>query len=210
VRRKLERHAAHRLDERRLGRCIRGVVGPDDTAADDRGVEDDAAGDARGNEVTRARLGQEDGSSRVDAERPVPLLRREVEERLGRKRARGTDEGVEPAVPADDVRDERLRSVDQCNVRRVRRRGRAEPLDCRLEVAVGQVDAGHPRPGRDEGLGAGEADASLRPGDKRDLPVEPPRVGCAHPRSGLTWAGIYHYGFLRLETLDLIRGRSRA
>jgi hypothetical protein len=22
---------------------------------------------------------------------------------------------------------------------------------------------------------------------------------------GLTWAGIYHYGFLRLETLDLVR-----
>ena len=26
---------------------------------------------------------------------------------------------------------------------------------------------------------------------------------------GLTWAGIYHYGFLRLEALDLIRERSR-
>ena len=90
------------------------------------------------------------------------------------------DEDVEPAVALDDLGDERLRALDLGEVRRVSRRGVAEPRDRRLELAVRQVDARDPRARRDERLGAREADPALRARDERDLPVEPPRLGPAH------------------------------
>ena len=52
-----------------------------------------------------------------------------------------------------------------------------EALDRCFELAARQIDAGDPRAGGDERLGAGEADAPLRAGDKRDAAVEPPRSG---------------------------------
>ena len=81
----------------------------------------------------------------------------------------------------DDLGDERLRALDLGEIRRMRRRGIAEPLDRRVEPAVRQVDARDARPGRDERLGAREADPALRARDERDLPVEPPRLGALTP-----------------------------
>ena len=63
----------------------------------------------------------------------------------------------------DDLGDERLRALDLGEVGRMRRRGVAEPRDRGFELAVRQVDAGDARSGRDERLGAREADPALRP-----------------------------------------------
>ena len=69
-------------------------------------------GDARRDEVTRAGLGEEDAAAGVHAERAVPLLRRHLEERRRGERAGGADEDVEPAVPLDDLGDERVGPLD--------------------------------------------------------------------------------------------------
>ena len=130
--------------------------------------------------MTCARLGEEQRPACVHAESAIPLLRRQLEERRRRERSGGADEDVEPAVAVDDLRDERFRVLDLGEIRRVRRRSRPEPRDRRVEVAVRQVDARDARPGRDERLGAREADPALRARDERDLPVEPPRSGRTH------------------------------
>ena len=86
----------------------------------------------------------------------------------GREGAGGADEDVQPAVALDHLRDERVRTLDLREVGRVRRGRVAEPCDGGFELAVGQVDARNARSGRDERLGAGEADAALRARDERD------------------------------------------
>ena len=68
----------------------------------------------------------------------------------------------------DDLGDERLRPLDLGEIGRMRRRGVAEPRDRGFEVAVRQVDARDARSGRDERLGAREADPALRARDERD------------------------------------------
>ena len=69
--------------------------------------------------------------------------------------------------------------LDLGEIRGVRRRSRAEPLDRRVEVAVRQVDARDASTGRDERLGAREADPALRARDERDRPSSR-HVGRAH------------------------------
>ncbi len=150
---------------------------PHDAPPDDRREEDDPAGDPRCHEVPCAGLGGEHRGTGVYRERPIPLVGRQLEKGRRRQHARGVDEDVEPAVLPDDVGDEAPGLLDLGEIGGVGRGARPEPLDRGLELAARQVDAGHPRAGADERLGARQPDAPLRAGDQRDTPVEPPRSG---------------------------------
>jgi len=143
-----------------------------DSAADDRGEEDDAPRDGRGDEVARARLGEEHRSPGVHPKGAVPLRRRQLEERRRFEGAGGADKHVEAALTLEHVGDEPLRTRDLREIRRMRRGSKSEPLDCRLELGVREIDAGDVSAGGDERLGAGVADPALRPGDERDSAFE--------------------------------------
>ena len=80
----------------------------------------------------------------------------------------------------DDVGDEAPGPLDLREIGGMDGGARPEPLDHRLELIAGQVDAGDPGPGAQEGLGTREPNSPLRARDERDLPVESPRSGrCA-------------------------------
>ena len=101
--------------------------------ADHRGNQDDAACDALGDEMPCARLGEEQRSACVHAERAVPLLRGHLEEGSRIEGAGGVDEDVEAAVRAHDVGDEVAGELDLRKVGGMRRRGRPQPFHSVLE-----------------------------------------------------------------------------
>ena len=145
--------------------------------ADDRGEQNDAAGDRRRHEVTCARLGEEHAPRLFTASGVIPVLRRQLQKRRRREHAGGAHEDVEPAVAPNDIADERLEPCDVGEIRRVRRGGRlraARPPSPGRRP--GQIDTRDLGPGPDECLGACEADAALRARDEGHAPVEPPRV----------------------------------
>src|SRR5581483_8832578 len=143
-----------------------------DAAADDRGEEDDPTADSGRDEVASARLRQEHRPAGVHAERPVPLLGRQLEERGRRERAGGAHDDVEPAVARDDLVDELRRRADVGDVRGMRGRGRTEPLDRRRELGSRQVDAGDARARGDESFRTRVTDPTLRTGDEGDAPFQ--------------------------------------
>ena len=144
---------------------------PDDARADDRGVEDDAARDARRDEVTRARLGEEHRrrgrSRRACGPTARASARGTATGRACRRRRRGRPAGRAARRP-------RRRARPPARPARGRPGAPTRASPSRATAASsspsGQVDARDARAGCDERLGAGEADPALRPGDERDLP----------------------------------------
>ena len=88
-------------------------------------------------EVPRARLGEEQRSPRVHAERAVPLLGRHLEEGSGIEGAGCVDEDVEAAVRAHDVADQVAGELDLRKVGGMAPSRRPQPLDRALELAAG-------------------------------------------------------------------------